>query len=354
VWSPSEFRELVSGRRRGLRAALLRGALRAAEVPYAWAVRVRNRRYDRVPAAVHRAGVPVVSIGNVTLGGTGKTPLVAWTARWLRERGVRVAIVSRGYGAEAGARNDEALELELQLPDVPHVQDRDRVAAARVAVEELDCQLILLDDGFQHRRLHRDLDVVLLDATEPFGFGHVFPRGTLREPLSGLARADVVVLSRADLAEPRERGQLRQEVARYAPGAAWCEAVHAPRHLVDRDGNASPLDVLPETRAAAFCGIGNPPAFWRTLEALGCHPVAQREFPDHYLYQREDIADLTQWAAEHRAQLAVCTRKDLVKLRLLQLGNIPLRAVAIEQSFRAGQGDFEQRLASIADQITGT
>ncbi|MEX0939695.1 MAG: tetraacyldisaccharide 4'-kinase [Pirellulales bacterium] len=352
MWSSSDFRDLVSGRRRGPRAALLRGALAAVEVPYAWAVRVRNRRYDRVSTTVHRAGVPVISIGNLTLGGTGKTPLVAWTARWFRERGVRVAIVSRGYGAEAGARNDEALELELQLPDVPHVQDRDRVAAAGVAIEELDCQLILLDDGFQHRRLHRDLDVVLLDALEPLGFGHVFPRGTLREPLAGLARADVVVLSRADLIEPRERAQLRQQVARYAPGAAWCEAVHAPQHLLDRDGNCASLDVLQAARVAAFCGIGNPPAFWRTLEALGCHPVAQREFPDHYLYQREDIVDLTQWSSQHGADLVVCTRKDLVKLRLLMLGSIPLRAVAIEQSFRAGQDQFEQRLASIADPIT--
>ena len=117
--------------------------------------------------------------------------MVEWIARWFRRHNVRVSIVSRGYRAEEGGRNDEARELEQKLPDVPHVQNPDRVAAAQIAVEELETQLIVLDDGFQHRRLARDVDIVLLDALEPFGFEHVFPRGTLREPLAGLRRADV-------------------------------------------------------------------------------------------------------------------------------------------------------------------
>jgi len=136
VLSPSEFRDLVSGRRRGVGAAMLRGGLRVVEVPYTVAVWWRNRRYDRGAAAVHRVSVPVVSVGNLTLGGTGKTPMVQWIARWLRGRDVRVTLVSRGYGAQAGAVNDEALELEQNLPDVPHVENPDRVAAARLAVEE--------------------------------------------------------------------------------------------------------------------------------------------------------------------------------------------------------------------------
>ena len=178
--NPSEFRDLVSGRRRGIGASVLRAALRVAEVPYGLAMLWRNRRYDRDLARTHRVEVPVVSVGNLTLGGTGKTPMVEWIARHLRAQNVRVTLISRGYGAEAGAANDEALELEQKLPDVPHLQNPDRVAAARTAVDKLDCQLILLDDGFQHRRLGRDLDIVLLDALEPFGFGHVFPGGMLR------------------------------------------------------------------------------------------------------------------------------------------------------------------------------
>ncbi len=167
---------------------MARGALALAEIPYAAAVDWRNRRYD-CGATVQRVGVPVVSVGNLTLGGTGKTPLVEWLARWFADRGVRVVLVSRGYGALPGQPNDEALELAQSLPQVPHLQNRDRVQAALEAIGELGAQLILLDDGFQHRRLARDLDLVLVDALEPFGFGHVFPRGTLREPLAGWRRA---------------------------------------------------------------------------------------------------------------------------------------------------------------------
>ena len=186
---PSEFRDLVSGRRKGLLATLARGVLRVVEVPYTIAVSMRNRRYDRGTAEVHNVGVPIITVGNLTLGGTGKTPMVKWLAQRFQNAGLRVAIVSRGYGAAEGKHNDEALELAQALPNVPHIQNRDRVAAAQQAIREFKSQLMLLDDGFQHRRLGRDLDIVLLDALEPFGFEHVFPRGTLREPLAGLQRA---------------------------------------------------------------------------------------------------------------------------------------------------------------------
>ena len=145
---------------------MLRLALRLAEVPYTLAVCWRNGRYDRGAAATHRVSVPVVSVGNLTLGGTGKTPMVQWIARWFRGHGVRVTVISRGYGAEAGATNDEALELEQNLPDVPHLENPDRVEAARLAVAEFESQLILLDDAFQHRQIERDLDLVMLDALE--------------------------------------------------------------------------------------------------------------------------------------------------------------------------------------------
>src|SRR2546430_13721210 len=165
---PSEFRDLVSGRQKGLWAAVARGVLRVAEVPYTIAVTVRNRRYDRGAAKVHRVDVPVITVGNLTLGGTGKTPMVKWLAQQFQNAGLRVAIVSRGYGAAEGKHNDEALELAQSLPHVPHIQNRDRVAAAQLAIHDFKSQLILLDDGFQHRRLGRDLDIVLLDALEPF------------------------------------------------------------------------------------------------------------------------------------------------------------------------------------------
>lgn len=344
MFDASQFRAIVSGERRGVWASSVRAALAIAEFPYTAVVQHRNRSFD-AGRDVHRAGVPVVDVGNLTLGGTGKTPLVEWIARWFRARGVRVALVSRGYGAEAGALNDEALELEQKLPDVPHVQNRDRVAAARIAVEELECELILLDDGFQHRRLARDLEIVVLDALEPFGFEHVFPRGTLREPLSGLRRADVIVLSRADLVSAAERARIRERALRLALAADWVEARHAPRALLSSSNRELPIGELAGRRVAAFCGIGNPAGFRRLLEASGYRLVGCREFADHYRYGRADVEALTAWAAELQAEALVTTHKDLVKLRVDQLGRAPLWALAIGLEILSGEDALTARLS---------
>lgn len=346
--NPTEFRNLVSGRGRGLRAACLRAALGAIEVPYTLVVRWRNRRYDRHARLVHRVEVPVVSVGNLTLGGTGKTPMVAWLARQLRRRGVRVALISRGYGAEAGGVNDEALELERQLPDVPHLQNPDRVEAAELAIEEFGSQVILLDDAFQHRRIHRDLDIVLIDALEPFGFGRVFPRGALREPLSGLRRADIVVLTRADMLDQEARDEIRARVARLAPRAPWAEVMHAPEALLAAGGASEPVASLAGLAVAAFCGIGNPAGFRHTLNDCGCRIAAFREFPDHHAYSRDDIEDLASWSQQAGASAVVCTVKDLVKIRLDHLGRLPLWALAIGIRFLSGQAEMEAKLAQIA------
>jgi len=322
----------------------LRFALRLAEVPYTWGMRRRNRQYDTGAAKSSRAGVPVISVGNLTLGGTGKTPMVEWLARWFRKRGVRVTVISRGYGARAGSQNDEALELKQKLPDVPHLQDPDRVAAARVAVDELDCQLILLDDAFQHRRIVRDLDLVLLDALEPFGFGHVFPRGMLREPIDGLRRADVVVLSRADAIETERRRQIRRQVEQYAPRADYLEVRHAARALISASGKEAPLDSLAGQPVVAFCGLGNPAGFKHTLDTLDCRVADFREFPDHHGYTRTDVESLRSWARRHRAGAVLCTHKDLVKLGIDQLGRRPLWALAVRLDILTGGEALEARL----------
>ncbi len=348
---PTEFRALVSGQQRGLRAAALRAVLRMAEVPYTWAVGIRNRRFDRGSAYIARAPVPVISVGNLTLGGTGKTPLVAWLCRHFREQGVRVAIISRGYGATEGGRNDEALELEQKLPDVPHLQNPDRVAAANVAVEELGMQLIVLDDGFQHRRLARDLDIVVMDALEPFGHEHVFPRGTLREPLSGLARADAIVLSRADLVDVPTREAIRERVSQFAPNAIWCEAAQQPAVLVGASGATAALGELAEKPVVAFCGIGNPAGFRGTLASCGFDVRDFREFPDHHAYNRKDVESLANWAEGQNVAAALCTHKDLVKLGIDQLGRRRLWALAIETNFVAGGPLLEARLRELVRRI---
>lgn len=347
MWSPSGFRDLVNGQRRGAGATVLRGALRLGEVFYAAAIRWRNGRFDRGAAVVHRVDVPVVSVGNLTLGGTGKTPLVEWIARWFSRQGLCVALVSRGYGGRAAEPNDEALELRQSLPDVPHVQKPDRLAAAQEAIRAFGCQVIVLDDGFQHRRLARDLDIVLLDALEPFGFGHVFPRGTLREPLVGLRRADVVALSRADLLDDARREAVWQAARVYAPESLRAELTHAPRVLISAAGESTPLDSLRDQDIAAFCGIGNPAGFQYTLAACGCRIAGFREFPDHYRYTPADLDRLAAWANQLRVAAVLCTRKDLVKLAVNRLGGRPLWAVSIEVQFLAGRETLESRLRTL-------
>jgi tetraacyldisaccharide 4'-kinase len=342
---PSQFQEIVSGRRRGVGARLLRGALSAAAWFYAAGVRWRNRRYDQGAAMVHRVGVPVVSVGNLTLGGTGKTPLVCWLARWFAQRGVRVAVVSRGYGAKAGQANDEARELAGMLPEVPHVQNPNRVMAAREAIERFHAQLIVLDDGFQHRRLGRDLDIVLIDALSPFGFGRLFPRGMLREPVASLGRADIVILSRADHLGSDARAALWQVVGRHAPGALRAEVIHAPRYLFSVAAERMPLDGLRGKSVAAFCGIGNPAGFRRTLESCGCRVAGFREFADHHEYTVAELAALATWAGSLNVSAVLCTGKDLVKLSTAHVGKLPLWAVSIEFEFISGRAAVESRLA---------
>ena len=253
----AQFQDLVRGRRRGFGPALARLGLTAASVPYGTAVRLRNRLFDAGWKARHRAAVPVVSVGNLTLGGTGKTPCVEYLARFYRDRGFRVAILSRGYGggdAAGTGPNDEALVLEENLPDVPHLQGADRVALAGVAVEELEADLLILDDGFQHRRLARDLDVVLLDATDPFGQGRLFPRGLLREPASSLRRADAVLVSRCDqVAESSVRELTNRARSRAAVGQL------CPRRMSRLLG----CNTTMRTGQSMHCGVGR----WRRFVA---------------------------------------------------------------------------------------
>jgi tetraacyldisaccharide 4'-kinase len=338
---------LVSGLRLGLGPSLLRGGLWAASVPYGWATQIRNWAYDRGVRRPRRVPMPVVSVGNLTLGGTGKTPCVEYVARFYGTRGRRVAILSRGYGNRRG-RNDEALVLADSLPDVPHLQGADRVRLARAAVEELQCEVIVLDDGFQHRRLARDLDVVLIDATEPWGHGHLFPRGLLREVRRGLRRAGVVVVTHADQIGRDERGRLREAIGRVAGGVPVAEARHRPLDLVNRARQYMPLAQLRGRPVAAFCGIGNPEAFRRTLADLGAAPQAFRVFPDHHRYSPTDVEELSRWAARLPADaFVITTLKDLVKLDAVSLGGRALWALRICLHFEAGREVFESKLQEV-------
>ena len=325
------FRELVSSKRRGVSASIARGGLFVLSLLYAVVARLRNLTFDLGMRTIHRVGIPVICVGNLTTGGTGKTPVVAWLANWFRVRGVRVAIVSRGYRALDATANDERLLLEQLCPDVPHVQDPDRVAAARRAVDEYGAELLILDDGFQHRRLHRDLDIVLIDCLNPFGFEHLLPRGLLREPVSALRRAQIIVITRTDQADSRP---VKQVVRRFTSnGTHHICSVFRPLRLRHRNGTTSSLDDLVGQRISAFCGIGNPDGFRRTLNALGLQPVTFQAYPDHHHYCADDLAEFAQDAKRKEIDAFVTTHKDLVKLVDGTIDSPEILAIEIEMEF---------------------
>ena len=339
----ARYLRLIRGEGRGAFDPLLRLALNVPAAGYSAAVRWRNRRFDRRNELVTKFDVPVISVGNLTLGGTGKTPAVEWIARWYRERDLRVTILSRGYGGSGGL-NDEGRVLADNLPDVPHLQDRDRVALARIAIDELDSQLLILDDGFQHRRLGRDLDIVLLDALDPFGLGRIFPRGLLREPVSSLKRAQVVMLSRSNLISQEARTEIRRRAELANGDAVWVESRHSPLDLIGSDGSRTSLDDLVGKRVSAFCGIGNPEGFRRTLAGLGVEPIDFRVFPDHHAYSAADIQSLGEAVETLGVDLVLTTQKDLVKLRENRLGRTPLRALRIGLEITEGREGLVQAL----------
>ncbi|MSQ94971.1 MAG: tetraacyldisaccharide 4'-kinase [Gemmataceae bacterium] len=327
---------------------LQRAGLRTLTLGYRLGVSLRNWAFDHGWKTIHQADVPVVSVGNLTVGGTGKTPCVEFVARFYRQLDLQVTLLSRGYGSEAG-RNDEALVLEENLPDVPHLQGADRAALAKTAVEELESEILVLDDGFQHRHLRRDLDIVLIDATCPWGYGHLLPRGLLREPIGSLKRAQVVILTRCDLATRETIEGIRATVAKIKPELPIAESIHQPAEWRNASRVMAPLEALKDRPIAGFCGLGNPEAFRQTLLKLGLNVIAWRTFPDHHGYTREDVEDLRVWARQLPAEAAVVTtQKDLVKIRLDRLGDRELWALAIRLKITSGQDAFEEVLRKIA------
>jgi len=231
---------------------------------------------------------------------------------------------------------------------VPHLQGADRAALAATAVEELESEVLVLDDGFQHRRLRRDLDVVLADATRPLACERLFPRGMLREPVGGLRRAGVVLLTRCDVVGAEAANWQREWLRARFPDLPVYLTEHRPLELVGADGGAAPLEALSGRPVAAFCGVGNPDAFRRTLEGSGWTPVGFREFPDHHPYSRADVDDLRRWAGGLPPDAAVVTtQKDLVKVRLPEFAGRPVWAVRVGFRFLDGETDFAGKLRAV-------
>ncbi len=338
------FLSLIRGEKQGFWPAFQRGGLWVLSWFYCLGTLAHNLRYDLGWKKTFTPSIPVISVGNLTVGGTGKTPCVEMIGRWFRQQDKRVVILSRGYRSENGG-NDEALVLEENLPDVPHLQGKNRVELVKIAAEELESEIAVLDDGFQHRRLKRNLDVVLIDATNPWGFEFTLPRGLLREPLSSLKRADVVVLTRSDQVEQSALQQIKEKVAAKSGTTTVVETTHKPVELVNADGEVLPLTELSGKSIAGFCGIGNPDAFRRTLVGLGTEIAAFRTFPDHHLYTREDIESLRCWARQQAMEcMVLTTQKDLVKIKLSRIGDRQLWALRIQLQITEGHDLLDRKL----------
>lgn len=296
----------------GLWGLPVRAVLRAMESGYAAAIALRNAHYDRNgPRAV--LPVPVISVGNVTVGGTGKTPLVIELLERLGRMGCHPVVVSRGYKARDGGANDEECLIRCHVPGAICLSSSNRMEAGEVAIQSHRADVIVLDDAFQHRQLGRTLDIVLVDATCPFGFDHLLPRGLLRESITALRRADAIVLTRCDQVSPEELARVEARIRSLHDTAKIIKCKHRVTRLQKLDG--SPVDEPPEgKRAVLFAGIGRPSAFAKTVRGLGVEVVGQRWWPDHHAYVPKDLCELVGTSRFPPHDWLLTTEKDAVKL----------------------------------------
>jgi tetraacyldisaccharide 4'-kinase len=348
------------GRRRAL--------LRAPALAYGAVTLARNALYDAGLLRARRLPVPVVSVGNLTAGGTGKTPAVAFLARELQRRGRRVGVLSRGYrprGAGDDARplndalplndarplNDEGKVLARLLPGVQQVQGADRARGGAELVRR-GVDAIVLDDGFQHRALARDLELVLLDATRPWGLppeldtgrgkdGSLLPHGLLREHPHALARAHAILITRADQVGGRELEVLRERTQEFAPGVPVLLSRHRAVALRGADGVARAVETLAGREVDLASGLGNPESFARSVRGLGARIASERRFPDHHVFTGADLEGLGR-----DGRVLVCTAKDAVKLEAL---GVPFLALEIELELLEGAQILEALLDALLD-----
>ncbi|MEZ6121876.1 MAG: tetraacyldisaccharide 4'-kinase [Planctomycetaceae bacterium] len=301
---------------------------------YRLATTLRNMAYDHGLLKIHAVDVPVISIGNLTTGGTGKTPVVATVVHLLRELGHRPGIVSRGYRSDDSGENDEKRVLKLLCPGVPHEQNPDRVAACRTLIQHHDVTAIVLDDAFQHRRIHRNVNLALIDATNPFGYGYHLPRGLLRESIGGLGRADLVLITRTDQVPASVVRDICDIIRMHCPRQEQkiFRICFRPTSLLDSTGQLHDLTTIHNQPVFVMTAIGNPSAFHDTCENLGARIVGTAFFPDHHHFTAADLQSIHQQAQSAGTHTILITTKDLVKLPPQSLGFL---AVQVETVFEA-------------------
>ncbi len=318
----SLYLSIIREESKGPLSYLVLTALSPLSYSYYAVIRLRELLYRRGVLETTTLPVPVISVGNITVGGTGKTPFLELLAKILLDRGKKVAILSRGYaGLKVGENqvNDEYLELSERLPNAPILLGKDRVSNAKKALEDSGPDCLLLDDGFQHWRLARDLDIVMIDGLEPFGNGRLVPAGTLREPLASLNRANLVILSHTDLCRPAEIQAIKKRLAELAEKTnrhiPVLEAVHHPLHLEDMTARHIEISWLKDKKVYAFCGLGNPKSFEKTLRLMGVDMVRFKDFPDHHHYSKNELLSMDNEASGLGADAVITTQKDFVKIK---------------------------------------
>jgi len=370
------FLDVIYNREPGLKAGFLRKVLFILSVLYAGIVQLRMFFYRHGIFRKKTLGCLIISIGNITVGGTGKTPLVEMFARALTEGGRKVAVLSRGYkrkkkyaawdlfkkdrwseppgivsdgmqlrmnSEEAG---DEPYMLAKNLPNVAVIVGSNRVRSGSYAIEKFGADTLILDDGFQYLSLNRRLNIVLVDATNPFGNGHLLPRGILREPRRNLARADIFFITKAkDMPTDPIKGLIRQ----YNPAAEIVECYYEPRHLVDIvSGGHVDLSYLRNKRAAIMTAIADPEGFEASVERLGAQVVSASRYADHYRFSEQDLDGVVA-SVKKKADCIVTTEKDFVRLPAGRKYALPVFYLRVEVKIINGARDFSDCVARLCN-----
>ena len=371
--------DVIYGQRKGKRAALLRAVLYSLSKVFTVAVKARRFLYNFRILRDSTLGVQVIAIGNLTAGGTGKTPVVEKFARELQDAGRKVAILSRGYRSkpapiherlvnkillrediippkivsdgkslllDSEKAGDEPYMLASNLRDVVVLVDKDRVKAGRYAIDKYGCDTLLLDDGFQYWKLKgRRRDVVLIDRQQPFGNnGKLLPRGTLREPPSHLSRAHIVFITKSD----GDTEELRAKIAKYNPKASIIECVHSPLYFEDVfTGDRVGLHLLKGKKIGALSGIALPVSFEESLIALGADLVYTKRFVDHHRFTQQEILNVINRGKTRLADFIVTTQKDAVRFPKIDRRDLPIYFMRVEIKILKGAKNFQDCVRQI-------
>jgi tetraacyldisaccharide 4'-kinase len=362
---------VIEDRRQGKGAALLRGFLRSLSMLFGSLVQLRLWLYRHGILRPHLLGCQVISIGNLTVGGTGKTPIVEVFARTLQKSGRKVAILSRGYRKEEdpflqklwkkltlqyqatpprvvsdGSRllldsalsGDEPFMLATNLPDVSVIVDKDRVKAGQYAIQKLGCDTLILDDGFQYLTMKHRLDIVLVDRTNPFGNRRLLPRGILREPIRNIKRAGFIFITKSN---GDGAAELKKTLRQYNPDAEICECRHSAKHVQDLyTKERKPLEFLRGLEVAAVSGIASPKGFEDELVRLGARVLYHKRYADHHRYTQQEIIDVINKGIQRGARVVITTEKDAVRFPMLERRDLPLYFLRVEIEMLSGADEF--------------